>query len=64
METDAGLDMKKNYPKFSALAPHKIPKKIWQIRDRQYVQIEGVEAVVVEAAAVEAAVEAGVSNSK
>lgn len=61
METDAGLDMKKNYPKFSALAPHKIPKKIWQIRERQYVQ-EGVEAAV--EAAVEAVVEAGVSNSK
>lgn len=62
METDAGLDIKKNYPKFSALAPHHIPKKIWQRRDRQYVQIEGVEAAV--EAGVEAAVEAGVSNSK
>lgn len=65
METDADLDKKKNYPKFSALAPHNIPKKIWQGRDRQYVQ-EGVEAAVEAAveAVVEAVVEAGVSNSK
>lgn len=61
VETDAGLDIKKNYPKFSALAPHNIPNQIWQGRDRQYVQ-EGVEAAV--EAVEEAVEEAGASNSK